>query len=75
MAEDRIPDASASLLEGLEGTFTVNRLGLRPALRRRLSTSDILANPNRAVRRVTRGVTLYQDADMALHCTAAGLGG
>jgi putative transposase len=66
------PDASASLLEGLEETFTVNRLGLTPALMRCLSTTNIIENPNGAVRRVTRRVTRYRDADMAMRWTAAG---
>ncbi len=35
------PDASASLLEGLEETFTVNELGLTPALMRGLSTTNL----------------------------------
>ena len=62
------PDAAASLLEGLEETFTVNRLGLTPALMRRLCTTNIIENLNGAVRRVTR----YHDADMALRWTATG---
>lgn len=66
------PDAAASLLEGLEETFTVNELGLTPALMRCLSTTNIIENPNGAVRRVTRRVTRYRDADMALRWTAAG---
>jgi putative transposase len=66
------PDAAASLLEGLEETFTVNRLGLTPALMRCLCTTNIIENPNGAVRRVTRRVTRYRDADMAMRWTATG---
>jgi transposase-like protein len=66
------PDAAASLLEGLEETFTVNRLGLTPTLRRCLATTNIIENPNGAVRRVTRRVSRYRDAEMALRWTAAG---
>jgi putative transposase len=66
------PDASASLLEGLEETFTVNRLNLTPALMRCLSTTNIIENPNGAVRRVTYRVSHYQDAEMALRWTATG---
>jgi hypothetical protein len=66
------PDAAASLLEGLEETFTVNRLGLSPALMRCLCTTNIIENPNGAVRRVTRRVTRYRDADMAMRWTATG---
>ena len=60
------PDASASLLEGLEETFTVNELGLTPALMRGLSTTNIIENPNGAVRRVAGCVKRYRDADMVL---------
>lgn len=66
------PDAAVSLLEGLEETFTVNRLNLTPALMRCLSTTNIIENPNGAVRRVTRRVSRYRDADMALRWTAMG---
>jgi transposase-like protein len=52
------PDAAASLLEGLEETFTVNRLQLTPVLRRCLGTTNIIENPNGAVRRVTRRASL-----------------
>jgi transposase-like protein len=66
------PDAAASLLEGLEETFTVNRLNLTPSLMRCLSTTNIIENPNGAVRRVTHRVSRYRDATMALRWTAAG---
>jgi putative transposase len=66
------PDAAASLLEGLEETFTVNRLQLPPALVRCLSTTNIIENPNGAVRRVSGRVCRYRDADMVLRWSAAG---
>lgn len=66
------PDAAASLLEGLEETFTVNRLHLTPSLMRCLSTTNIIENPNGTVRRVTRRVSHYRDADMALRWVATG---
>ncbi len=66
------PDAAASLLEGLEETFTVNRLRLPPALMRCLSTTNIIENPNGAVRRVSGRVCRYRDAEMVLRWTAAG---
>jgi transposase-like protein len=65
-------DAAASLLEGLEETFTVNALGLPPSLKRCLCTTNIIENPNGIVRRTSRRVTRYRDADMALRWTAAG---
>lgn len=66
------PDAAASLLEGLEESFTVNRLRLPPSLTRCLASTNVIENPNGAVRRVTRRVTRYRDAEMALRWTAAG---
>jgi transposase-like protein len=65
------PDAAASLLEGLEETFTVNRLKLTPALMRCLSTTNIIENPNGAVSRVTNRICQWRDADMVLRWTAA----
>ena len=47
--QSQYPDAAASLLEGLEESFTVNRLRLTPALIRCLSTTNIIENPNGAV--------------------------
>ncbi len=66
------PDAAASLLEGLEETFTVNRLRLPPAIVRCLSTTNIIENPNGSVRRVSGRVCRYRDAEMAVRWTAAG---
>lgn len=40
------PDASSSLLEGLDETFTVNRLQLTPALQRCLCTTNLIENPS-----------------------------
>jgi transposase-like protein len=64
------PDAAASLLEGLEETFTVNRLRLTPSLIRCLASTNVIENPNGTVRRITRRVNRYRDADMALRWTA-----
>lgn len=66
------PDAAASLLEGLEETFTVNRLGLTPTLERCLATTNIIENPNGAVRRVSGRVCRYRNAEMVLRWTASG---
>lgn len=66
------PDAAASLLEGLEEIFTVNRLGLTPALTRCLATTNLIENPNGTVRRVSSRVCRYRDAEMALRWTASG---
>ena len=53
-------------------TFTVNRLKLTPALMRCLATTNLIENPNGAVRRVTGRVTRYRDAEMALRWAAMG---
>ncbi len=66
------PDAAASLLEGLEELFTVNRLGVTGELARCLATTNIIESPNSVVRRVSGRVTRYRDAQMALRWVAAG---
>jgi transposase-like protein len=65
------PDAAVSLLEGLEETFTVNRLRLTPALMRCLCTTNIIENPNGAVRRVTGRICRWRDPQMVLRWMAA----
>jgi len=65
-------DAAASLLEGVEETFTVNALGLPPALMRPLASTNIIESPNRRVREVTAKVNRWRDVDMVLRWSAAG---
>ena len=65
------PDAAASLLEGLEETFTVNRLRLTPALMRCLSSTNIIENPNGTVRCVTGCVCCWRDPQMVLRWATA----
>jgi putative transposase len=65
-------DAAASLLEGIDEMFTVNRLGLPPTLMRCLTTTNIIENPNGIVRSTTQRVKRWRDQDMALRWTAAG---
>jgi len=65
-------DAAASLLEGLEESFTVNALGLPPVLMRPLASTNIVESPNRRVREVTAKVSRWRDADMVLRWSAAG---
>jgi transposase-like protein len=66
------PDAAASLLEGLEELFTINRLNVTGGLARCLATTNIIESPNSAVRRVSGRVTRYRDAQMAMRWVAAG---
>lgn len=65
-------DAAGSLLEGLEECFTVNALGLPPALVRCLATTNIIESPNRRVREVTGKVSRWRDVEMVLRWSAAG---
>ena len=66
------PDAAASLLEGLEELFTINRLGVTGELARCLATTNVIESPNSVVRRVSRRVTNYRDVVMAMRWAAAG---
>src|ERR1044071_3359125 len=65
------PGAAASLLEGLEETFTVNKLGLTPKLMRCLSTTNIIENPNGTARRASNRVARWRDGAMVLRWAAA----
>lgn len=51
------PRAAVSLLEGLKKMFTVNALGLTPSLMRRLSSINVIENPNGRMRSLSRNVT------------------
>ena len=65
------PEAAASLREGMEECFTINRLGLPPSLHRCLATTNIVESPNAGVRRRTRRVTRWKDAAMVRRWAAA----
>lgn len=57
-------DAAGSLLEGIDEMFTVNDLGLTPALTRCLATTNIVENPNGTLRVITRRVSRWRDRNM-----------
>lgn len=57
-------DAAASLMEGIDEMFTVNDLGLTPALIRCLATTNIVENPNGTLRRITHRVSHWRDREM-----------
>ena len=65
------PSAAASLLEGLDEMFTINRLGLPPKLRRCLGTTNIVESPTSGVRLRTRRVTNWKNGSMVLRWAAA----
>src|SRR5262245_19174736 len=65
------PGAAASLREGLEELFTVNRLGLTSSLRRCLGTTNLIDNGHSAARERMRRVKHWQSGEMALRWTAS----
>lgn len=68
--EHQWPSAAASLREGLEAMFTINRLGLPSQLRRCLGTTNIIDNGHSALRDRVRRVKHWQSGLMALRWTA-----
>ena len=67
------PSAAASLREGLNEMFTINRLGLPPELRRCLGSTNVIESPNSGIRRCTRRVKRWQDHGMVVRWVAASL--
>jgi len=70
--EKPYPSAAASLREGLEETFTINRLDLPPTLRRCLGTTNLIESPNAGMRMRTGRVRRWRDGAMVLRWFAAG---
>lgn len=60
------PDAAASLREGLEETFTINRLELPGTLRHCLGSTNIIESNFSGVRMRTRRVRRWRNAQMVL---------
>jgi len=69
--DNSYPSAAASLLEGLEECFTINRLDLPPTLHRCLATTNIIESPHAGVRIQTRRVTHWQNGKMVLRWMAS----
>jgi transposase-like protein len=69
--ERSYPQAAASLREGLEETFTINRLGLSPMLRKCLATTNVIESSLSGVEGRTGRVTRWRNGDMALRWAAA----
>jgi len=69
--ESEYPSAAGSLLEGMEEMFTLNRMELSPSLIRCLATTNIIENPNSAVRRRTGRVSRWRDGKMVLRWAAS----
>ena len=64
------PDAAASVQEGLDEIFTVNRLGLPASLRTCLTTTNIIDSTHSGIRQRTRRVTNWKNGEMALRWSA-----
>jgi putative transposase len=67
------PGAAASLREGLEETLTVTGLGVRGQLKRTLASTNPCESMIETVRRTSRNVKRWQNGDMCLRWTAAGM--
>jgi putative transposase len=69
--EHNYPKAAASLKEGLEETFTINRLGLSKELRTCLATTNLIENLHSGIEGRTGRVTRWRDGEGALRWAAA----
>lgn len=65
------PSAAASLREGLDELFTVNRLGLPGSLRRCLQTTNLIDSSQSGVRQRTNRVSRWRDGHMVLRWAAS----
>jgi transposase-like protein len=66
-----LPERRRILREGLEETFTINRLGLSPRLRRCLATTNVIESLLSGVGRRTGWVTRWRDGAMVLRWAGA----
>lgn len=71
--ESEHPGAAASLREGLDELFTINRLDLPPSLRRCLGSTNLIDSSHSGMRQKTRRITHWPDGAMALRWAAASL--
>lgn len=67
------PGAAASLAEGLEETLTLTRLGIRGRLKKTLASTNPIESMIEIIRRTSRNVKRWQNGDMCLRWTAAGM--
>ena len=67
------PGAAASLREGMEETLTLQRLGIRGSLKTTLASTNPCESMIECVRRSSRNVKRWQNGDMCLRWTAAGM--
>ena len=65
------PSAAASLREGAEELFTINRLDLPPRLKRCLATTNLIDSTHSGVRQKTHRITNWKNGAMVLRWSAA----
>jgi transposase-like protein len=69
--QEQYPSAANSVLEGLDETLTVLRLGVGPTLARTLRTTNAIENLNGTFRHVTRRVKHWRSGKMVLRWGAS----
>ncbi len=67
------PGAAASLREGMGETLTLTRLGVRGKLKSTLQSTNPIESMIGTVRHISRNVKRWQNGDMCLRWTAAGM--
>jgi len=67
------PGAAASLREGMAETLTLTRLGVRGKLKTTLQSTNPIESMIGTVRHTSRNVKHWQNGDMCLRWTAAGM--
>jgi putative transposase len=67
------PGAAASLREGMAETLTVTRLGIKGSLKKTLASTNPCESMIECVRRSSRNVKYWQNGEMCLRWTAAGM--
>jgi transposase-like protein len=67
------PGAAASLREGMAETLTVTRLGIKGSLKKTLASTNPCESMIECVRRSARNVKYWQNGEMCLRWTAAGM--
>ncbi len=70
--EHRYPAAAASLLEGLDETLTVHRLGIPGLLRKTLSSTNAIESANSGCKGFVRNIKNWKDGGMILRNITAG---
>ncbi len=71
--EEMHPGAAASLLEGLDETLTLHKLGLKGALYRTLRSTNLIENLQGSLKRIARRVTRWRGGFMAMRWAVSGL--